>query len=115
MTVSHAVDDQVVDDPAPLVRQEGVLGLAVADPVEIVGEHRLQERRGPRPFDMELAHVGHVECSRFRAHAHVLGDHALVLHGHLPAGERDHSRSRCDVPLVEGRPAQGGAHGRDNS
>src|SRR5918911_1103500 len=55
------VDDQVVDDPAALVREERVLRLADADPVEVVGEEALEELPGARAFDLELAHVGHVE------------------------------------------------------
>ena len=33
----------------------------------------------------------------------VLRDDALVLHGHLPAGERHHPRAERDVPVVERR------------
>ena len=46
------VDDQVVDDPALLVRQQRVLRLPGTDPLDVVREHRLQElprTRGPRP------------------------------------------------------------------
>src|SRR5260370_199746 len=42
------VDDQVVDDSAAVVCQEGVLGLAGADLVEIVREGRLQQRSRAR-------------------------------------------------------------------
>jgi hypothetical protein len=45
----------------------------------------------------------------------MLGDDALVLDGHLPARERDHPRSRRDMPLEQRRPAEGRAHARDNS
>ena len=60
----------------------------------------------PRPLDLELAHVRDVEDAGVAAHGAVLGDHALVLHGHLPAGERDQPRAERDVPLVERRSAQ---------
>jgi hypothetical protein len=31
----------------------------------------------------------------------VLGDDALVLHGHLPARERNHPGPGCQVPVME--------------
>ena len=68
-----------------------------------------------RPFDVQLAHVRDVEHAAAGANGHVLGDDALVLDGHLPAGERHHPRSGAELPLVERRPAQvgyGGVHGR---
>src|SRR4029453_5878040 len=60
----------------------------------------------PRAFDLELAHVRDVEDPGGGADRLVLGDHALVLHGHLPAGERHHARIQRAVPLVERGPAE---------
>ena len=43
-----------------------------------------------------------------------LGAHALVLHGHLPAGERDDAGAGRLVTLVQGGAAEGlggGGHG----
>ena len=57
-----------------------------------------------RALDLELAHVRDVEDAGVGAHGAVLLDHALVLHGHLPAGERHHARAERDVPVVERRP-----------
>ena len=50
MVVGEPVDDQVVDRAPLLVQQERVLGVPLADPVEVVGERRLPEaqRLGPR-------------------------------------------------------------------
>ena len=97
----ESVDDQVVDDPAVLVRQERVLRLARTDLVEVVRECRLQERRGARPFDLELTHVRNVEDAAVSADRTVLGDDSFVEDRHLPAGERHHARPECDVPVVE--------------
>ena len=41
------------------------------------------------------------------AHRPMLGDDALVLHRHLPPGERNHPRPGCQVPVVERRTAEG--------
>jgi hypothetical protein len=101
------VRDQVVDDAAALVRQQRVLRLAGGDAVEVVREERLQQLARPRPLDLELPHVRDVERARVRAHSPVLGDDALVLDRHLPAGERHEARAKRDVALVEGRPQQG--------
>ena len=67
----------------------------------------LEELARLRPFDLDLAHVRDVEDAGIRPHGPVLGDHALVLDRHLPAGERNDPRARRDVPLVQRRPAEG--------
>jgi hypothetical protein len=115
MAVTHPVDDQVVDDATLLVRQEGVLRLAVADAVEVVREHRLQELVRGGAFDVQLPHVGDIERARVAPDGEVLGNHSLVLHGHLPARKRHHSGAGRHVALVQRRPAEGRVHGRDNS
>ena len=60
-----------------------------------------------RALDPELAHVGDVEDPAVLAHRSMLRDDALVLHGHLPAGEGNHAGAERDVALVERRPEQG--------
>ena len=101
--LAEPVRDQVVDDAAPLVRQERVLRLARLDPVEVVRDEPLQELVRPRPLDLELSHVRHVEHACVGTHRPVLLDHARVLDGHLPSGERDHPRAEGDVTVVERR------------
>ena len=79
--VVEPVDDQVVDDPALLVRQERVLRLTRADLVEVVRECRLQERGCLRPFDLELPHVRNVEDAAVSPDRAELGDDAFVVTG----------------------------------
>ena len=97
------IRDQVVDDPAVLVGQERVLGASRLDLVEVVGEQALEQLVRPGPFDLELAHVRHVENAGVRPDGAVLGDHAFVLDGHLPPRERNHARVQGQMPLVERR------------
>ena len=73
--------------------------------VEVVREQRLQQLVRVRPLDLELAHVRDVEDAAVAAHRAVLRDHALVLDGHLPAGERHHPRAGGDVAVVQRRAA----------
>ena len=56
---------------------------------------------------LELAHVAHVEDAGVLAHRAVLGDHAFVLHRHLPAREWNHPGPGCQVPVVERSAAEG--------
>ena len=65
-----------------------------------------------RALYLELPHVRDVEHAAVGAHGPVLLDHALVLDGHLPAGERDHSRAERDVTIVERRPLKRLGHAR---
>ena len=67
---------------------------------------RLEQLARPRPLDLELAHVRDVERAGVLAHCAVLRDHALVLDGHLPAGERHHARAERDVAVVQRRAAE---------
>ena len=53
------------------------------------------------PSTCSCAHVGDVEDAPVAADGDVLRDHALVLDGHLPAGERHHSRPERDVAIVQ--------------
>ncbi len=100
---AEPVRDQVVDDAAAVVRQQRVLGLAVRESREIVREQALEQLGLPRAFDVELSHVRNVEDSTFAADGKVLGDHAVVLDGHLPAGEGNHAGTERDVAVVQGR------------
>ena len=59
-----------------------------------------------RPLDLDLPHVRDVERAGVLADRAVLLDHALVLHGHVPAGERHHPRAEGDVAVVQRRAAE---------
>ena len=102
----ESIDDQVVDDPAGLVREQRVLRVTATELVDVVGEHRLQQVARGRPLDLELAHVRDVEDAGIRAHRLVLLDHALVLDRHLPSGKRDHARAERNVTVVKRRPPE---------
>ncbi len=101
------VGDQIVDDAAAVVRQQRVLRVALTELVEIVREQRLKQLVRVRALDVELAHVRDVEDAAVGAHRPVLRNDALVLDGHLPAGEGHHPRAGCDVASVERRLHQG--------
>ena len=73
------------------------------EPREVVREEALQQLGLRRPLDVDLAHVGDVEDAAVAPDGEMLGDHALVLHGHLPAGERHHARAERDVAIVQRR------------
>ena len=111
LPVGEAVRDEVVDDPARLVREERVLRLAVGQLVDVVREDRLQERLPGRAVDVDLPHVRDVECAGVGPDCLVLGDHALVLHGHLVAGERHHARAERDVARIQRRAQERRFHG----
>ena len=111
LAVREAVGDEVVDDATDLVRQQGVLRLSVAELVDVVREHRLQERLRRRPVDVDLSHVRDVERPRVGADCFVLGDHALVLHRHLVAGEGHHARAERDVARIQRRAQERRFHG----
>jgi hypothetical protein len=112
LPVREPVRDEIVDDPARLVREQRVLRTSVCEPVDVVREHRLQEGLRARPVHVDLSHVRHVEGAGVGADRFVLGDHALVLNRHLVARERHHARTKRDVALEERRPLQRRFHGQ---
>ena len=101
--------------PPALVRQERVLRVSVLEPRDVVREHALEEVERRRAVDVDLAHVGDVEGARVRPHCPVLLDDSLVLNGHLPPGEGNHSRARFLVARVQRRALQRGLHDGDDS
>ena len=101
---STAVDDQVVDDSADIVGQQGVLGLSGLDSVQVVRQEPLQRPVRIVPRQLQLAHVGHVEHAGVLANGPVLVDDRRVLHGHLPAGEGDEAGAEGGVAVEERRP-----------
>ncbi len=110
--LAEPVGDHVVDDSALFVREERVLRETGLEPVEIVRQERLEQLVRARAFDVELAHVRDVEHPSVGSDGAVLLDHALVLDGHLPAGERHHPRAEGDMPVVQGRALERLRHAR---
>src|SRR5688572_28040742 len=66
-----------------------------------------------RTIGLDLAHVRHVEQTGGGAHRDVLLAHAVVLHRHVPSGERNHARRGAHVCVMEGSAPQrsGGGQG----
>jgi hypothetical protein len=108
VVVREPVGDQVVDRAAVLVQQQRLLGVAGADAIEVVREHPLGEGQGAGAPQLELPHVRDVEDAGRRSHRLMLGDDALVLHRHLPAGEGNDPRTRRDMAVVQRRPTERG-------
>ena len=101
IVVAEVVHDAVVNDPAPFVADERILGLHKAKRGDIVGIKSLAKCDGVRPFGHKLAHVACVEDAHAGANSLVLLDNALfVLHGHHPPTELHHARPQVNVLLV---------------
>ena len=96
------VDDQVVGDGAVVGEAQGVLGGArLGQPVQVVGQRVLQGVVGAGAADLDLAEVREVEDADGLAHGAVLGQGALVLDRHVPAGEGAHLGVEAAVDGVE--------------
>ena len=55
------VDHQVVHNAAPLIAEHGVFHLAVGHFAQVRGNQPLEIRKGIRPLQQQLRHVGYVE------------------------------------------------------
>ena len=99
--VVEAVGEEVVEHAAVGLAEDAVLGAALGDLGHVVGEDPLEELLRLRAARLDLAHVRDVEQPGLGAHVHVLLADALVLHRHLPAGERHDARPGGLVAVVE--------------
>ena len=80
--------------------------------LEVVREQRLEQLRRSRPSTSSSPMCDTSNTPASSAHRPVLLDHALVLHRHLPAGERHHPRTEGDVAIVQRRAAERLLHRR---
>ena len=107
VVLGAAVDDEVVQDEPSLVDSARVHRASVLELLHVVGDQVVHDVSGVLAAHAELAHVADVEDPRRVPHRLVLVDDARVLHGHGPAGERDHPAAERDVLFVEGAVAEG--------
>src|SRR4029077_16061843 len=111
LVVGEPVDDDVVDDRAPLVRQEAVPGLPDCEPRDVARDHAVDRRARARAGEEELAHVRQVEEPGVRPDRPMLRDDpGRVLDRHLVARELDHLAARPKVLGMERRALEFG-HG----
>ena len=105
LLVGAAVGDEVVDDAAVVVADEGVLRLAGRDLVQVRAQAAVDEGSSAGPAHRDLAEVAHVEDADRRPYGRVLGQHAGtgVLERHRPAAERGELGAEGALTLVQRR------------
>jgi hypothetical protein len=94
----------VIEDAAILRQQQRRALLALPQPGDIGGQHRLERRDDVRALfraEQQLAHVADVEQPGRFAHPQMLGHDAFILDGHFVARERDHPATACTMPRIE--------------
>ena len=97
-----AVEICVVDGAAVLIGDDAVLRLIEIQRLHVAGQDVLQKPDHVRPFDVDTAHVGHVENGAAAAAVEMFGDDAVrVLDGHIPAAEVDHRGPGVQMGLIE--------------
>src|SRR5450830_183585 len=96
------VDDQVIDDGTFGIQHARVQCLArYLQLVDIIGQQAAQEGAHVRAFDIDHAHMRHVEHAGIAAHGVVFFDLRAVVDGHVPAAEIDHAGAEGTVGVVE--------------
>ena len=96
--VGHRVDQDIIDDAALLVAEEGVLDPSGLEPAQVASEDAL----GQAPIgDAQLTHVREIEEPDGLAHGAMLLADGAVLERHHPATEVRHLSAEADVFLVE--------------
>ncbi len=110
--VHAAGDDQVVEDAAGDVGEEGVALLAGREADDVGRHQRLERGVGAVAAQPQLAHVRDVEQRGRRAALAVLGEDAGgVAQRQLVAGKRHHARAERQVQGVQRGLEQGSGHG----
>ena len=100
----NAIYNQVINDPAAVIKQKRVLTHANVELVDVVGQHPIEPIPPTGAVDDELAHVRNVEDANTVPHRLMFLDDAGVLHRHEPTTERNNFRAapymlfvqRCD-------------------
>ena len=92
--------------PPSLVAQHAVLGAALRNPADVVGDQALEALERLRSAGQNLAHVGDVEDADAGPDGDVLLADPGVLDRHLPAGERHQLRPCGEVRVVQGSNAE---------
>ena len=103
VVVGATVGDQIVDDPAGVGQDQGVLSLARADLVQVRAEAAIDEGGRTGPVDRDLAEVTDVEDADRVPDGRMLGQNTGtgVLHRHRPAAEGGELRAQLPMPGVQ--------------
>ena len=81
----------------------------------VVREQRLKQVKRLHSLDLELAHVRDVEDPAVGPDGAMLGNDAVVLNRHVPAGERHHPGAKGEMPLEERRSLKRLCHPSDGN
>lgn len=112
--LARTVDDEVIDDAALFVEKEGVVPFPDGEGGDVVGEESVEPVHRSGALDLEFAHVRDVEDPYRISHRLMLGDDALVLDGHFPAGEGHDAGAEGEVAVVKGRAMHAGSVAKEN-
>ncbi len=96
-----AVNEDIVDHPAPIVGHQAILDLTVRETRDFVGRDAFQPRQHRRAVESQLTHVADVEQTHALTHRQVLLDDRRVLHGHRPSAEFHQAAAVRLMPLVQ--------------
>ncbi len=102
------ISDEIVDDAAGGVGEQGVLTFARGEFAEVVGEEGVEEAFCIFSGHAELAHVGDVKEPAAGANGFVFCEDARVLDGHEPSAETDEFCPVARMDMGEGGGAEVG-------
>ncbi len=97
------IDQQIVHHAAFLVRKRRVMCLSVNELRDVIGRDRIHKIDRTVALDPDLAHMRDVKKARVRAAAHMLFDHARILHGHVPPAKIDHLPAQRAMHRIQRR------------
>jgi len=103
--VRHRIDEDVIDDAALLVAEQGVLDSTGLEPIQVTRDDTLSHAV---VNDSQLTHVGEIEETNGLAHCTVFFADAAVLQRHHPAAEVRHLGVQGHVLLVKRGSLRGG-------
>ena len=101
VVLGEAVYDDVVNDAAGFVEQQGILRFTVREFGDIIGRDALNEIERAGAGDAGFAHVGHVEQPGALADGGDFADGAPIGDWHVPAGKGNHGCAERFVRLVK--------------
>jgi hypothetical protein len=90
----QAVTKQIIDDPARLIKHQRVLAVSDAQASDVVGEKAFKEMLRFWSGHEDFPHVRDIEKASRVSYGMVLRDDSLILDGHPPSSEADHSGAK---------------------
>ena len=98
-----AINEQIVNHRAVFAGQSRIMRLSVNEFCNIISCQAINKRNRVFALDKKLAHVRNVKQPRMLARGKMFGNHARILHWHIPTAKINHFPAQIPMRFVKRR------------